>query len=75
MEQAIVKSFIDYGLPGLVIVSLFWIIHLIIKQSREERSEWLQTYKTLSKMADERQKETNSVLHNLTAVIERSISR
>ena len=66
MNDQILSFFSVHGLPGLVIAVLFFIIFMFIKQGKEERREWLT-------ITDDRQKETNEVIRNLTAVIERKV--
>lgn len=43
--DAITKAFIDYGLAGVVIAALFFALHFVIKEHREERKLWLDAYK------------------------------
>lgn len=64
------KTWSEFGLGGLVILTLFVFIYYITKQAREERKEWLQAYKEHTVLYDARQGETNSVISNLTQVIQ-----
>ena len=64
------KTWGEFGLGGLVILSLFVFIYYITKQSREERKEWLAAYKEHTVLYDVRQGETNAVISNLSQVIQ-----
>ena len=64
------KVWSEYGLGGLVILSLFIFIYYITRQSREERKEWLAAYRDHTVLYDARQRETNDVISNLTSVIQ-----
>jgi hypothetical protein len=52
----------QFGINGLIIGTLFALIIFLIKGHQEERKEWLQAYKEVSHMTDQRQAETNAVL-------------
>jgi len=65
MNDHIMTFFSNYGLPGAVIAALFCILFILIKQGKDERERWLT-------ITDKRQQETNEVIRNLTAVIERN---
>lgn len=67
----VVSVFSGYGLQGVVIGALFWVLSMHMKQGSQERKEWRETFVSMSKMADDRQKETNEIIRNLTGVIER----
>jgi hypothetical protein len=64
------KTWSEFGLGGLVIVTLFVFIYYITKQAREERKEWLTAYVTSQEMHDKRQGETNIILQDLNAIIQ-----
>lgn len=64
-----VFNFIDLGPPGLVIGALFAFIYFLIKEHRAERQEWIQAYREQSKIIDDRQVETNSVIRELSSVV------
>ncbi len=64
-----VDSWADFGLSGLVIAALFAFVCFLIKEHRSERQEWISAYRDQSKMMDERQSETNSVIRELVAVV------
>jgi hypothetical protein len=71
MENIVnLKTWSEFGLGGLVILTLFVFIYYITKQAREERKEWLTAYKEHTILYDARQGETNSVINNLTQVIQ-----
>lgn len=65
MNEQLIEFLSSYGLPGVVIAALFCILFILLKQGKEEREKWLS-------ITDERQQETNEVIRNLTAVIERN---
>lgn len=75
MVQNDVSGFESFGLPGLVIGALFALVYFLTKEHRSERSEWLEAYKEQSEQSDTRQKETNVVIRELTAVIRESNNR
>lgn len=73
----------DFGLAGMVIGALFitiWLIgkNILIKLfelQREERREWLETFKTITTQADRRQEETNLAIRELSVVVQEMNSR
>ena len=67
--------FASYGLPGLVIFSLFALIVFLIKEHQAERREWLEAYRQGIKLSDDRQKESNEVMRELVAVVQLSNER
>jgi len=77
----VAQSFSEYGLIGLVMFALLGMMfffgrwfarHMeqMASMHRDERSEWLDTVKEVTKMQDARQQETNVILQDLTRVIE-----
>jgi hypothetical protein len=64
------QAWSQFGLGGLVILTLFVFIYYITRQAREERKEWLAAYKEHTILYDARQSETNSVINNLAQVIQ-----
>lgn len=64
------KTWSEFGLGGLVILTLFVFIYYITKQAREERKEWLAAYISSQEMHDKRQGETNTILQDLNAIIQ-----
>lgn len=64
------KTWSEFGLGGLVILTLFVFIYYITKQAREERKEWLSAYIGSQEMHDKRQGETNTILTDLNNIIQ-----
>jgi len=64
------QAWSQFGLGGLVILTLFVFIYYITKQAREERKEWLAAYVTSQEMHDKRQGETNTILTDLNNIIQ-----
>lgn len=64
-----IDSWSQFGLAGMVIAALFGFVWFLVRTHQGERSEWMQAYKDQSRMADDRQAETNDVIRELTAVI------
>ena len=70
MENIVdLKTWSEFGLGGLVILTLFVFIYYISRQAREERKEWLAAYITSQEMHDKRQGETNTILQDLNNII------
>jgi len=67
MGQDAVINFSEWGLPGVIIGTLFAFVYFLIKTHKEERTEWISAYKEASRMADTRQAETNGVLLELVS--------
>jgi hypothetical protein len=65
-------TFTDLGPPGLVIGALFAFIYFLVREHRAERQEWLIAYREQSKIIDERQIETNTVIRELASVVRES---
>jgi hypothetical protein len=70
-----VDSWSQFGLPGLVIAALFALLCFLVKEHRAERQEWITAYREQSRLADDRQSETNGVIRELAAVIRESNAR
>ena len=84
MEDAalnIFSGFAEYGLAGMVIVCLLAMLFLfgrwfaknneqMARLHRDERAEWRETVREVTQMQDNRQRETNVILQDLTRVIE-----
>lgn len=75
------ERFLDYGLAGAVILCLLaflflfgrWFVKHMESMAaihREERAEWRETVREVTQMQDARQQETNTILNNLTNVID-----
>lgn len=64
------QAWSQFGLGGLVILTLFVFIYYITKQAREERKEWLAAYIGSQEMHDKRQGETNTILQDLNNIIQ-----
>jgi len=62
MENAITESFSQFGLNGIIIGALFAFIYFLVKLHSSERAEWLAAYTEATKVADNRQAETNAIL-------------
>jgi hypothetical protein len=50
--DAVIKAFADYGLAGLVIAALFYGLHMLINDHKEERSEWLDAFRELKQAVE-----------------------
>jgi hypothetical protein len=62
----------QFGLGGAVICALFALIWYLVEGHKSERKEWLAAYSQHSEMADNRQKETNEILREMTSVMAES---
>lgn len=71
----LIEIFAGFGLPGLVILALFYIMDKRDKAHRDERREWIDAYKDGTSRTINAINESNSVTRELTAVIERSSTR
>jgi hypothetical protein len=65
----------QFGLSGLVIAALFALVYFLVKEHKAERQEWITAYREQSRLADDRQSETNGVIRELSAVIRESNAR
>jgi hypothetical protein len=86
MDMAPVESAMssgEYGLSGLVISALFAFIWFLVKEHKAERREWITAYnaerqewivayRDQSKLTDDRQIETNTVIRELVSVVRES---
>lgn len=63
---------IDMGSQGIVIGALFAFIYFLVKEHRAERQEWLTAYSVQCKILDDRQRETNAVLREMSAIVRES---
>jgi hypothetical protein len=68
-------NFATYGLEGLVIFSLFALIIFLVNEHKAERKEWIDAYRDIGKLSDDRQKETNEVIRELVTVVQVSNER
>jgi hypothetical protein len=66
------ETWAQFGLAGLVIFALFWLVHILITEIKTSRMEAAASFERVSKLNDERQKETNAVINALSLVIERN---
>ena len=57
-------AFASYGLPGLVIASLFALVVFLVKEHQSERREWIEAYR-----------EGNEVMRELVTVVRVSSER
>ncbi|GEM_PF-2202380 len=64
-----VTTWSQFGLPGMVIAALFAFIWFLVNTHQSERKEWLEAYRDHGRRADDRQKETNDVTREISAVI------
>ena len=82
MNENLLLFLSSYGLPGVIIFALFYGLYYMIKLFKEQSDSWLAMFiesnkisdnrhVETSQMMDSRQRETNEVIRNLTAVIER----
>ena len=70
MIEQIVIILEKYGLPMLFLGITIFYLHGTVKHQRKERNDWREDHKVLTEKYDDRQKESNEVLRQLTAVIE-----
>lgn len=70
-----VDSWGQFGLPGLVIAALFALVYFLVKEHKAERQEWITAYREQSRLADDRQSETNDVIRELSSIIRESNAR
>lgn len=77
----LIQGFAEYGLAGIVIFCLLGMMYMFGKWfakhmetmaqlHRDERAEWRETVREVTKMQDNRQQETNVILQDLTRVID-----
>lgn len=83
MNAEMLSFLSSYGLPGVIIFALFFGLYQMMRMFKEQSDSWLETFiesnkisdhrhVETSQMMDSRQSETNEVIRNLTAVIERN---
>jgi hypothetical protein len=71
------KPWADFGLTGLVIGALFvtlWatgrsILLRILEMQKDERREWIESFKLVTQQIDLRQQESNEVIRDLTKAV------
>lgn len=59
----------QFGLSGLVIAGLFMFCRFLITEHRAERQEWILAYREQTKLMNQTQCETNSVIRELVTVV------
>lgn len=62
MESQAIKAFIEYGIAGVVILALFWLVKYILSTHKEERTEW-------RREANDQQDQTRAVVRELTSAV------
>lgn len=70
-----VDAWSQFGLAGLVIAALFAFIWFLVNTHKAERAEWLESYREHGRRSDERQKETNEVIREISAVTRELMAR
>ena len=71
----IMDQWSQFGLSGLVIAALFMFCRFLITEHRAERQEWIIAYREQSKLMNETQTETNSVIRELVTVVREANAR
>lgn len=76
MEDGIWEMFSQFGIAGLILGVLFAVILLnnkaiqkISDDQKESAAAWRQSFEAYADRADERAKETNTVLRDLTRIM------
>lgn len=70
-----ISEFSQFGLSGLVIAALFMFCRFLITEHRAERQEWIIAYREQSKLMNETQAETNTVIRELVTVVKQANMR
>jgi len=70
-----VDSWSQFGLSGIVIAALFAFLYFLVKEHQSERKEWIVAYREQTRLVDERQVETNSVIRELVSVVREANAR
>ena len=71
----IMDQWSQFGLSGLVIAALFMFCRFLITEHRAERQEWIIAYREQSKLMNETQGETNTVIRELVTVVKEANAR
>lgn len=63
------EPFLQLGIAGASLFCMLMIVLAFLKFLKGSTTEWRKSFETHSQASDERQKETNTVLRQLTSVI------
>ena len=73
-HSEMIETLSNFGFPAVAFGVILWLLNRQLTLHRQERDEWRKEYEAMAQRYDDRQRETNTILRELTLVIQSSQS-